>query len=302
MTAAATRSGDALTRFAFERAAVRGGHVRLTDTTRAILASRSYPGALAGALVELLAASALLASTLRFSGSLIVQLQGNGPVRLLVVECTDSLDLRATAQWDAAQLAALPAQATLAELAGGPEHGRLTITLAPRDAGPLQQGVVALESDSVSGLIEHYLTTSEQIDSRIVLTSAGSEAAGMILQRMPDGGPEDGPAWDRACASLAGIDAGSLLRTPTAGALLESAFPEDDLRMFGARPVQFRCSCSLERVENALIIAGREEIEAILAEREDVEVICEFCNHRYSFAPAQARALVATESARPSGP
>ncbi len=246
-------------------------------------------------------ASALLASTLKFEGSLIVQLQGNGPVRLLVVECTDSLDLRATAQWDAARLAALPAAASLTELAGGPARGRLTITLAPRGTGALQQGVVALESSSISGLIEHYLTASEQIDSRIVLTSADGDAAGMILQRMPGGGDGEGPAWERACASLASIDANALLHAPSAGALLESMFPEDDLRMFGARPVQFRCSCSRERVENALMIAGRDEVEAILAERGDVEIVCEFCNHRYAFAAAQARAIVASASARPSG-
>ncbi len=301
MTSAAAQSEDALTRFAFERAAVRGGLVRLSDTVHAIVRCHPYPRALAQALADLLAAAALLASTLKFTGSLTVQLQGDGPVRLLVVECSDTLDLRATAQWDAARMAALPAEATLAELAGGPAHGRLTITLDPKGAAPLYQGIVALESGSVAGLIEHYLMTSEQLDSRMVLTSDGGRAAGMILQRMPGAGEEDDLAWQRACESMAAIDRGTLLRATLAEAVLESAFPEVDLRVFDARPARFHCTCSRERVENALMIAGREEIEAILAERKDIEVTCEFCNHCYVFAPAQARAIVAAAPEREPG-
>ncbi len=282
---------DALTPFVFEHAAVRGALVTLPDTVRAILACHPYPPPLQRVLAELVAATTLLASTLKFTGSVIMQLQGDGPVRLLVVECTQSFGLRAMAQWDQERTAALDADATLADLAGGPEHGRLVLTLDPKGAGTIYQGIVALESGSVAGLIEHYLATSEQLASRIVLATNGRTSAGLLVQRLPGATDEDDDTWARARAALDATDPGSLLAADSATAHLAATFPQDDVRVLAAKPVAFGCSCSNERVEHALRIAGAAEIESILAERGDVEVTCEFCNRRYVFGPAQARAL-----------
>ena len=297
MTAPAPNAADALSRLVFEHAAVSGAPVALADTTRAVLACHPYPPALARVLCELLAASALLASTLKFTGSLIVQLSGDGPVRLLVVECTDALALRATAQWDAERTAALGPDATLADLAGGPRHGRLVLTLDPKGAGTIYQGIVALEAGSVAALIEHYLATSEQLASRLLLAAGDGGAAGLLVQRLPGAGEDDDTTWQRARTALDAVDPASLLVPAAATAQLAATFPEDDIRVFGAKPVAFGCSCSRERVENALRIAGAAEIEAILAERPDVEVTCEFCSRRYTFAPAESRALFAAAPA-----
>lgn len=298
MTPSVSVTRDLLTRFVFEHAAVRGAMVTLPTTARMALHGHPYPVALQRVLAELLAAAALLASTLKFSGSLIMQLQGDGPVRLLVVECTEGLDVRATAQWDEERTQALGDFASLAELAGGPDHGRLVITLDPRGAGPIYQGIVTLESGCVAGLIEHYLATSEQLASRLVLAADGESAAGLIVQRLPGATDEDGATWERAQAALAAIPARSLLEVVPTADRLTSIFPNDDLRMFTGQRVSCGCSCSIERVENALRIAGSQEIEAILAERAEVEVSCEFCNRRYTFTPAEARALFAPATSR----
>jgi molecular chaperone Hsp33 len=284
---------DALTRFVFEHAPVRGALVNLDATSREILACHQYPPALRRVLAELLAASALLASTLRFAGSLVVQLQGDGPVRLLVVECNDALELRATAQWDAARTVAFGPDATLAELAGGATQGRLVITLDPKGDGNIYQGIVTLETGSVAALIEHYLATSEQLASRLVLATDAGRAAGLLVQRLPGAADEQGAdaAWAQAAARIAALDPILLLAPGTPETQLAHAFPHDDLRAFRSKPTTFRCSCSRQRVERALRIAGKTEIESILAERGDVEVICEFCNRRYGFAPAEARAM-----------
>src|SRR5205085_5553559 len=143
--------------FVFDGAEVRGAFVTLEQATRGILACHPYPPPLSRALAELCAGSTLIASTLKLDGSLILQLASAGPVRLAVVECTDALDLRATAQWNDATTSALPANATLAALAGAPGQGRLTITLDPRGGGSLYQGIVALEATTIARLIEHYL-------------------------------------------------------------------------------------------------------------------------------------------------
>lgn len=288
MTASDDAFADALAPFVFEHGAVRGAVVSLDVTCREILDCHDYPPALARLLAQLLAASALLASTLKFEGSLTVQLQGDGPVRLLVVECAGGLTLRATAQWSEA-VHALSATAELATLAG--TSGRLAITLDPKDGGPIYQGIVALEAASIATLMEHYLDTSEQIPSRMLLASAGGRVRGVLLQRLPTAKETDVALWERAAREMDGVQSDTLLDARTAATLLSRVYPEDDLRLFRTRPARFGCSCSRERVDNALRMVGREEVEDILAEQGTVSVTCEFCNRHYGFSPDEARAL-----------
>jgi molecular chaperone Hsp33 len=291
---------DALSRFVFEHAAVRGALVSLDGACRDILDCHPYPPALQRSLAELLAAATLLASTLKFKGALIVQLQSDGPVRLLVVECDATLTLRATAQWNDAA-AALPAAATLAELAGGPEHGRLAITLDPKDGGPLYQGIVALEAHSIASLIEHYLRTSEQIDSRMTIATEGARVRGLLLQRLPGASAADDETWIRAAARVEALPAATLLARSGAPELLQGCLPDDDVRLFAPRATRFACSCSEERVANALRLIGRIEVDSILAEQGLIGITCEFCNKQYTFVAEDARALFATDRGTAAG-
>jgi molecular chaperone Hsp33 len=286
----APRLADALARFVFEGAAVRGALVSVDAAGREILACHAYPAPVSRVLAELLAAAALLASTLKFRGSLIIQLQGVGPVRMLVVECDATLALRATAQWTD-DAAALDPRASLATLAGDPANARLTITLDPRDGGPLYQGIVGLEAASVATLIEHYLTSSEQIESRLRLAVGGGVARGLLLQRMPSAGPVDDAAWSRGAQAVARLDDDELLASADAATLLSGPLRELDVRLFDPRPVRFACSCSRERIAGALRMLGRTEVESILAEQGLIGATCEFCNRRYTFVAADARAL-----------
>ena len=295
-----TRFVDNVTRFRFDGAAVRGAVVSLDDACREILDQHPYPPALRRALAELLAAAALLASTLRFKGTLIVELQGTGPVSLLVVECTADLGLRATAQWrDAA--AALPVDAPLCALAGDSAASRLAIMLDPKDGGPIYQGIVALEAASVAALIEHYLITSEQIDSRLVLATDTARATGMLLQRMPSAGPEDDAMWRHAVSRL-DMRGADLLGASSVEALLAARFPSDDIRVVAPRAARFRCDCSSDRVSNALRMLGRAEIESVLAEQGTIGVTCEFCNRHYSLVAADALALFTRPGVRGAAP
>jgi molecular chaperone Hsp33 len=289
---------DVLARFVFERAAVRGALVSLDDTCREILAGHAYPPPLARALAELLAAAALLASTLKFKGALVVQLQGAGPVRLLVVECTADLDLRATAQWNT-EAERLPADAPLSDLAGDLANSRLAITLDPKDGGPIYQGIVALAASSIAALIEHYLATSEQIDSRMVLATSGTRVRGLLLQRLPDASVEDERTWQLAAAEVHAVEPAALLSAPGIATFLSTCFNDVDVRLFAPRAARFRCSCSEERVANTLRMLGRAEVESILAEQGLVGVTCEFCNRSYTFVASDARALFAAGSGPP---
>jgi len=288
---ATTASRDALTPFVFEHTAIRGGVVALADTSRAILAAHEYPPAIARALAELLAAAALLAATLKLDGSLIVQLRGDGPLSLLVVECDGTLGLRATAQWSADLVAALGPDADLVALAGGASQARLAITLDPRGAGTLYQGIVALQGTSIAASIEHYLATSEQLASRLLLRFDDGAAHGLLVQRLPGSSADDDETWTAVAERLSAAGAADALGHGDAPDVLRRLFPTHDVRVFRSRPARFACRCSRERAENALRIAGLVEVEAALAAEGRVEVTCEYCGCRYRFEPAAARAL-----------
>lgn len=282
---------DSLQRFLFEGAPVRGELAHLNATWRAVLERHDYPAALRTVLGELMAAAALLSATLKFQGSLILQIQGSGAVKLIVVECTSEHTMRATAKWDG-ELAG-----GLRELVGG---GRFAITIAPDDVTQTYQGIVELSGDSVAAVLEHYMATSEQLETRLWLACDGTQAAGMLLQRVPGVAQQDPDAWNRAVTLANTLRAEELLTLP-ARQIIRRLFHEEDVRLFDARVLSFRCSCSRERVVNMLRMLGHGEIRSILQERGTVEVGCEFCNRRYAFDAVDAEQIFAAELLTPAG-
>jgi molecular chaperone Hsp33 len=277
---------DSLQRFLFEGAPVRGELVHLDATWRAVLERHEYPQPLRAVLGELMAAAALLSATIKFSGSLILQVQGQGPVKLIVVECTSDQTLRATAKWDGA----LP-EGSFRDLVGS---GRFVVTIAPEDATQTYQGIVSLEGRSVAACLEHYMATSEQIETRLWLAADLNAAAGMILQRLPGSPSADPDAWNRAVTLTETVTHHELLQLP-AREIVRRLYHQEDIRMFEPRVLSFRCSCSRERVVNMLRLLGRDEVKSILDERGSVEVNCEFCNRHYAFDPVDAEQIFATD-------
>jgi molecular chaperone Hsp33 len=278
-------SHDSLQRFVFEGVPVRGEIVHLDATWRAVLERHEYPLPLRTVLGELMAAAALLSSTIKFTGSLILQVQGSGPVKLLVVECTSDQTMRATAKWDE------PLQgADFRELVGS---GRFVITIAPEDAKQTYQGVVTIEGADVAGALEHYMATSEQLETRLWLAADGDHAAGMLLQRLP-GSSGDPDAWNRAVQLTGTVTPHELLKLP-AREIIHRLYHEEDIRLFESRVMSFRCSCSRERVVNMLRLLGRNEVSSILHERGSVEVNCEFCNRHYQFDSVDVEQIFAAE-------
>ena len=274
---------DALTRFLFEYAPVRGGIVQLEETWQAIQSHADYPAPLKTVLGELLAAAALLTSNIKFEGSLVLQLHGDGPVRLIVVEVTSDRTLRATAKWTGE----VPA-GTLANMLG---HGRFVMTLDQSKAGKQNyQGIVPLEGQTTAEVLAHYMQTSEQLDTRIYLAASDARVAGMMLQRMPDQQGMDHDAWNRATILADTLKPEELLQI-TANDLLMRLFHEETLRRFEQEPLAFACSCSREKVAGMLQSLGREEIDGILAEQGEVEIACDFCGHQYRFDAVDATQL-----------
>lgn len=267
------RTKDTLQRFLFEEHPIRGGLVRLDSTFRAARDCHAYPLALAHFLGEALAASALLSASIKHHESLILQVQGDGPVRLIVAQCTGERSLRGLVRWTGSVH-----DKTLTDAC---RNGLLVITIDPGKGQERYQGMVQLVGSSLAQAIESYFVQSEQLRTRLWLVADERSAAGLFLQRVP-GDPADPDAWSRVQELGSTITSRELLELPNYE-LLYRLFHEEDLRVFESEVVTFGCRCSRERIARVLHSLGRGEIEAVLHQEGHVSVTCEFCNRTYQF-------------------
>jgi molecular chaperone Hsp33 len=296
---------SALTKFLFEGLPVRGMLVRLTDGWQEVLRRRQtvgeHPPEVRVLLGEMAAAGVLMQANIKFNGALVLQVYGDGPVKLAVAEVQPDLAFRATAK----VVGEVPAGAQLEALLNVHGQGRCAITLDPKDRLPGQQpyqGVVPLHGDrreplqQVQQVLEHYMLQSEQLDTRLVLAADDEVAAGLLIQRMPLEGAgnlgrrnEDdiglSEHFNRIAMLAATLTREELLTLP-GERILHRLFWEETLRVFEpslqAAP-RFACTCSRDRVRNMLRGLGREESDSLIAERGEVEVGCEFCGLQYRF-------------------
>jgi molecular chaperone Hsp33 len=290
---------DALRRFVFERYPFRGQLVHLGPAWRAMMEHHQYPDQVRDCLGEAVAAAALLASTLKFEGLLSLQLRGEGPMHLMLVECTDGLAMRAVARFRD-----VPATRDLRVLSRG---GTLTVTVETGEQASRYQGIVPLTGASMGDCLRHYFEQSEQLPTRLWLRADQHSVSGLLLQRLPvtarpAGVKESGSggvreeeiedAWRRVQLVTETVTAEELARLEDRE-LLRRLFPEDDLRMFEPAPAFFRCRCSRDRVGAMLRGLGREEVDSVLAEFGHVEVRCEFCGRAFRFDLVDAAALFA---------
>jgi molecular chaperone Hsp33 len=316
-----------LHKFIFEGLPVRGMLVRLTDSWREVLrrrqhASDAFPAPVRQLLGEMAAAGTLMQANLKFNGALILQIFGDGPVKLAVAEVQPDLAFRVTAK----VVGEVPDDARLEAMLNVHRKGRCAITLDPRDKLPGQQpyqGVVPLHGDrgeplqNVSEVLEHYMLQSEQLDTRLILAADDEIAAGLLIQRLPVQGEgnlggarnEDdiglSEAYNRIAHLAATLTREELL-TLDADTILHRLFWEESLRRFeplaGADGPRFACSCSRERVASMLKSLGREEIDGIVVEQGRVEIACDFCGTKYHFDVVDVGELFTEKLKQPPSP
>jgi molecular chaperone Hsp33 len=271
---------DLLHRFVFEHSRVRGERVQLDATWQAVLERHPYPAAVRQPLGEALVSVLLLTATLKLEGSLILQAQGEGPLRTLVAQATHEGTVRGLARWEgeieAGDLRTLFGQGQLV----------LTINAKGRDR---YQGIVPLEGASIGAALEGYFAASEQLPSRFWLAVNDRRAVGMMLQRLP-GPTNDEDDWNRSVILADTVQPQELLTLPTPD-LLRRLFHEQELRLFEPEPIAFRCGCSRTGVADNLRALGQTELDEIIAEQGCIEVTCEFCHRGYRFDAVDARSL-----------
>lgn len=311
-----------LHKFLFDGLPVRGAIVRLTDSWQEILRRResntehgAYPAEVQSLLGEITAAAALMQSNIKFDGALILQIFGDGPVKLAVTEVQPDFSLRSTAT----VVGEVPDGTSLSQMVNASNQGRCAITLDPKTKFPGQQpyqGVVPLFDDAgrplerISEVLEHYMLQSEQLDTTLVLAADDKVAAGLLIQRLPlegvgnlagsmvsrDNEDEIGlnEHYNRIAILAKSLKAEELLQLDV-DTVLRRLYWEEPVTRFeplvGDTGPRFTCNCSRERVGKMILGLGRQEAESILSERSDIEVGCEFCGVQYRFDPVDAAQL-----------
>lgn len=264
---------DSLQRFVLDGRAIRGEIAHLDDTWKRVLERRDYPLVVQRLLGEAMVATLLLSATIKFQGQLTLQLQGQGPLRLLLVQCTSDRRLRGLARWED-PVADVP----LSALCDSDTTLAITLDLGPQHAP--YQGIVPLTGDSLAATLEAYFYRSEQLPTRLYLAADQSRAAGLLLQQLP--GDLENHTWQRIQVLSATLNRTELL-TLDGPILISRLFPEDDIRLFAAQPVGFHCACSRERITALLRALGQDEVREICTEQGNVTVTCEFCGMPYIF-------------------
>jgi molecular chaperone Hsp33 len=287
---------DQLKKYLFEDRSVRVQAVRLHDTWLHAQEHHEYPPAIQRLLGELMAAAALLASNIKFEGSLVLQIQGTGPVALLVVECQSDLGMRATVKIREGQ--EVPADGTMQSLLNTNNEGRFIVVLDPRRKVPGQQayqGIVPLEGETVAEALQHYMKASEQLDTRLWLQADAQNAAGLLIQGLPDHGGtatgEDGASTLEHAIVMAETLKPDELLNADIDTIIHRLYWEDTLIGFEPANVRWHCPCTRERVGSMLRTLGEQEINEILAEQGSVQITCDYCGKPYSFDPVDCSGL-----------
>ena len=272
-------SADSLQRFSFDNTNIRGELAHVNASYREVLKRHQYPTLIAKAVGELMSATALLSANLKFTGRLTLQIRLPGNISLLQAETSDKGQLRAIARYEEGT----------EESVLSFDDGQMIITIEP-EVGQRYQGITLIKGGNVAGALEDYFEQSEQLSSRFWLACDGQNAAGFMLQQMPSEQGDDPDAWDRLSHLASTIKDEELINLNNE-VLLHRLYHEEQVRTYPASELSFFCTCSKDRIGNALHQLGKDELMQIIEEQGKISINCDFCKQAYSFDKEQVNEL-----------
>ena len=278
---------DSIQRFMFKDLAVRGELVHLDDSFHTIMQQHRYASVIRDLLGEALVAVVLLANTIKFDGQLTLQFQSDGPVSMLVAKCDSKRHIRGYCAWDERVLPInVPAIF---------EHGQLVVTIEYEQKIKPYQSIIPITQQTISQALEAYFMQSEQLQTRIYTAIGREQAAGMLLQVLPsEFESADQTGWHEVVTLADTLTDQEMIELDNQ-TFLHRLYHEHEVRLFDQEKVQFKCRCSIERMQNAVRTLGREEALTTLISNKEIEVKCEFCSHRYAFDKNQVNAIFTSQ-------
>ena len=279
---------DTLQRFIFEKTDIRGEIIRLGDSFKAIMQQHHYPRAIFDILGQTLAATVLLSATLKYKGQLTVQFQSDGDVKLLVAKCNQNYEIRGLAQYNEHMTSTNKPHKPL--FIGG----HLVITVEPDNKVNPYQSIVPLTEPGIAANLENYFGQSVQIPTKIWLAVNEIRAVGMLLQLLPSQTQtiEERENFWRHAVQLGDTIKDDELLSLDNETILHRLYHEEDIRLYEAEHVQFKCQCSQERMNNVIKMLGKNETDDIFKTRQVIDITCEYCNTVYSFDRIDVAAIL----------
>lgn len=271
-------------KFLFDKLPIKGSYVVLDDCWQIIKSQREYPVALQQLMGELLTANVLLTNNLKLDGKVICQIQDNPHFNLVVSECSNTGNVRATAKYTAQDEALLDYASCLTA-------GRLVVSIDSKSDGQMYQSIIAFNGSSVSDILNNYMSQSEQLKTWFMIAYSQNKIVGLMLQQLPDVHAMFSNEIERVFM-LAETLTNHELATDKFETLLYKLFNEDDVRVLPQHPVNFACSCSHSRVADVLRSLGADELKAIIAEQGSIKVDCDYCNAEYRFSEVELEQFI----------
>jgi len=277
------KEADTLQRFIFEDANIRGEIVHIEQTYQTIMSQRDYPPMVKNLLGEAIVSCLLLASSIKFEGRLNLQFQGDERLPLLLVQCDHDLNIRAYAK--------CAENLEIIDYATAFLQGEMVLTMSQDNQTQIYQSKVPIQATSMSENLMTYFAQSEQITTRVWLAVNDTMAAGMLLQLMPGQDTAQREHFWEYAVQLGQTVSEEELLTLDNETLLYRLYNEEKIRLFDSRPTQFKCRCTLEKMQNVLTVLGEEEANQLLKEHSVIVVNCDFCNQKYDFDPIDVAML-----------
>lgn len=276
---------DCVQGFIFENSAIRGQIVRLESSFHTISQQRDYPSSVLRFLGETLVANVLLSTTLKYQGQTTMQMQQDGPLKMLVAKCNNHLHIRGMAQWDE--------MASDRNLGATVRHGQLVITVQPDNQADVYQSVVKINNQPTAQVMEHYFSQSEQLPTRLWFAVNHQYAVGLLIQQLGQQDQVDKDRlWEEVIMLSDTLTENELLNLDNE-TLLHRLYNEHDIRLFQSKPVEFRCSCNFTKMQGAILIMGRDEAIKLLNQYKKITVTCEYCNNEFIFSEEQVHEILA---------
>lgn len=278
---------DYVQRFIFEGSPIRGEIVRLENSFNIIAQQRDYPSFVLKFLGETLVSNVMLSTTLKYEGQTTMQMRQEGPLGMLVAKCNNHLHIRGLAKWDE--------NSSFEDLKNTLDNGQMVITVQPDNQVDVYQSVVKISQQPVAQVMEHYFSQSEQLQTRIWLAVNQQCAVGLLIQQVGQNQhdeDEKNALWDEIIMLTNTITEDELINLDDVS-LLGRLYHEYDLRMFEPKPIEFRCTCNMTKMESAILVMGQDEANNILKQYKKLSVKCEYCNNEYTFSEAEVQAVFA---------
>lgn len=269
------KNADTIQKFLLENSNARGVLVHLDQSYQTILSQHDYPPAVKRYLAEVLLSIALLSARIKLNGRMTIQFQTEGAIEMLVAQINDEAHIRGLAKWKKT--------ATEQELNEGLKQGHLVISIFQESFREPFQSVVPIQGKTIAQALAFYFLQSEQLPTSFYLANDESQAVGMLLQQMPqEEGDQKDQLWRELMEQMANFDTTTLLYSDNLP-LLQTEFAYEDIRVFDPLHVMFKCSCTINKMENAVYMMGRKAVDEILKANKEVVVTCEYCNHHFAF-------------------